>query len=274
MLSYQHGYHAGNFADVIKHITLMRLLAYLCQKDKPLVYMDTHSGRGLYDLKASQSLKTLEFKQGIDLLWEAKAKVPLVLQSYIEILEALNPDGNLRFYPGSPYLALQGLREKDRLFFSELHKQEYSHLSQLNTHGRNVYFNQGDGFAEVLRVVPPIERRGLIFIDPTYEVKQEYKLIPALMAKAHARFATGVYCLWYPIVDKRLHQQLLTNLKTRFKGLNIEFYLTAIPNGAMYGCGLWLINPPYLLAEEMKTALDFLRLLFNPGISSYTIESY
>jgi 23S rRNA (adenine2030-N6)-methyltransferase len=275
MLSYQHGYHAGNFADVVKHLTLTRIMSYMVEKDKPLFYLETHAGRGMYDLKDGQSNKTEEFRQGISLLWAQREKTPPLLAPYLSVIKSLNLTDTLRYYPGSPYLAISALRREDRLNFCELHPREFSYLEQLPTLNQNVSFNHSDGLKALGARLPPIERRGLIFIDPSYEIKEDYKTIPNTIKTALSRFSTGVYCLWYPIVDRRLHEQLLRGLKniTNDNSLRLEFYLSTKVQAGMNGCGLWVINPPYKLAEEMKSILSYLRTIFNPGISSFLIES-
>ena len=275
MLSYQHGYHAGNFADVVKHTTLSRLLHYLTQKDKPLLYLETHSGRGAYDLKNAHSLKTAEFKEGIEALWAQKNQLPDVFSLYIKAIKQINAPDTLRYYPGSPQLAIDALRSIDRLFFSELHPQEFDHLSQLLKLGKRVFYSDNDGLYNLAAQLPPMERRGLIFIDPSYEIKSEYRDIPIALKKAYDRFATGVYCIWYPLVDNKLHQQLLRGLTQigATNNLKVEFYMSSREKPGMTGCGLWIINPPYLLADELKVALQALRNVFNPGVSSYLIDS-
>lgn len=275
MLSYQHGYHAGNFADVIKHFTLTRLITYLTTKEKPIFYLETHSGRGIYDFKDSQALKTKEFLSGIALVWQQKEKLSSLFNPYLTSLRNLNPKGELRFYPGSPKIAIEHLREQDRLFCCELHPREYERLNELNDKSRRVHFSNTDGMHQLIALLPPQEKRGLIFIDPSYEMKNDYKTVPTILKKAHAQFSSGTYCLWYPLVDNHLHQQLLrglTDIPANNK-LRVEFYLTAARAPGMTGCGLWIINPPYTLAKEMKEALSFLRPLFNPPTSSFLIES-
>jgi len=274
MLSYQHGYHAGNFADVLKHVTLTRLLNYMTQKDKPLFYLETHAGRGVYDLKDKQALKTGEASQGIELLWQARKQLPAIFSSYLDSIHQLNDKATLRHYPGSPLLAIHALRQQDRLFCCELHPGEFEHLSQLSRQNKRVFFSHSDGVDQLTALLPPAERRGLIFIDPSFEIKTEYRDLPVALKKAYQRFSSGVYCLWYPIVDNKLHQQLLRGLEAigAERSLRIEFFLTSAAKAGMTGCGLWIINPPYLLADEMKPALETLRKLFNPGVSSYFME--
>ncbi|AWN74045.1 23S rRNA (adenine(2030)-N(6))-methyltransferase RlmJ [Legionella anisa] len=276
MLSYQHGYHAGNFADVIKHIALTRLLNYLKLKDKPIFYLETHSGKGLYDLKSKQSEKTQEFKQGIQPIWHNRKSLPSVFQNYFQVIDLLNPTGALRDYPGSPFLAINMLRMQDRMYFCELHPREFETLSQLPRLNKKAHFSNTDGIAAMNALLPPPEKRGLIFIDPSFEIKEEYKEIPLSIKHAYSRFATGVFCLWYPLVNKRLTDKLNRGMKEiqAKNALHIEFNLTGAPMEGMSGCGLWIINPPFTLAEEMKTVLNALKAYFNPGISSYIIEAY
>lgn len=275
MLSYQHGYHAGNFADVIKHLTLSRLLTYMVNKEKPLFYLETHAGRGLYDFKDSQAEKTGEYKQGINLLWNRKADLPPLFKPYLQLLKEINPSNELRFYPGSPTIALDMLREQDRLYCCEMHPREFEHLEKLPHHRRRIHFSHSDGVNALSALLPPPERRGLVFIDPSYEIKTEYKQIPYAIKDAYKHFSNGVFCLWYPIVDKRLHEQLLRAMADIHadKNLKVEFYLTNSPQAGMTGCGLWIINPPYLLADEMKTVLQQLRRFFNTDRSSFLVET-
>lgn len=276
MLSYQHGYHAGNFADVIKHLALTRLLDYLTRKEKPLFYLETHSGKGLYDLKNKQAEKTQEYKQGIKLIWSEKNALPAVFQDYIQVIKELNLTDALRSYPGSPFFTINKLRMQDRMYFCELHPREFEALSQLQCFNKKVHFSRTDGVAAMKALLPPPEKRGLIFIDPSFEIKEEYKEIPLAIKHAYSRFATGVYCLWYPLVDKKLTERLNRYMKeiNAKNALHIEFSLTSAPMEGMSGCGLWVINPPFTLAEEMQTILNSLKIYFNPGVSSYIIESY
>lgn len=275
MLSYQHGYHAGGFADVVKHIALTRLLLYMIGKDKPLLYLETHAGKGTYDLQDKQTLKTGEASQGIQALWPQRTQLPPVFLPYIQQIEQLNAGENIRYYPGSPSVALHHLRQQDRLILCELHPGEFDYLQQLPSYNKRVFFKNSDGLDVLNASLPPIERRGLIFLDPSYEIKTEYRQIPEALKAAHRRFETGVYCLWYPIVDNKLHGQLIRGLQDieASSNLRIEFSLTGIQKGGMTGCGLWIINPPYLLKTEMKSVLNALRTIFNPGVSSYLIEN-
>lgn len=274
MLSYQHSYHAGCFADIIKHFTLSRLCNYLIQKDKPIFYLETHSGRGVYDLKNQQSIKTGEAKQGIELLWNQKHQLPKIFSSYLENISYVNQENKLRFYPGSPAIAVQSLRPQDRIFLAELHPGEFEYLQHLPHQNKRVHFSHSNGYEALNALLPPPERRGLIFIDPSYEIKTEYRQVTEYLKKAYLRFETGVYCLWYPLIDNRLHSQLLRGLdKIDAKHLRVEFYLNDTNKAGMQGCGLWIINPPYTLEAELKLALNTLREVFNAGHSSYLLNS-
>ena len=276
MLSYQHGYHAGNYADIIKHFTLTLLLNYLVKKEKPLFFLETHAGRGIYDLKDKQALKTGEALRGIEYLWSRRKSLPAVFSPYLQQIQALNHGNSLRYYPGSPSLAIQSLRPQDRQYFCELHPTEFNHLQNLPSFEKRVFFSNNDGLEVLHALVPPAERRGLIFLDPSYEIKTEYRTIPAAVKSAYNRFATGVYCIWYPIIDNKLHSQILRGLKNvgAKNNLCIEFNLTSSVKEGMTGCGLWIINPPYVLLSELKLGLEALRKLFNPGVSSYLLETY
>ena len=275
MLSYQHAYHAGNFADVLKHLTLSRLFEYMTIKENPMMYLETHAGRGSYDLHDKFALKTGEAAEGIELLWAQREQLSSVFSPYLKAISHLNKDNTLQFYPGSPSIAIQALRSSDRLFFSELHKGEFDYLQQLPRQGKRVIYSQTDGFDQLKALLPPNERRGLIFLDPSYEIKTDYRQLPLLLKAAYQRFSTGVYCVWYPIVDKKLHEQLLRGLEViaPSKHLRVEFYLSKAREAGMTGTGLWIINPPFVLQSELKEVLDVMRNLFNPGISSDLLET-
>jgi 23S rRNA (adenine2030-N6)-methyltransferase len=276
MLSYQHGYHAGNFADVFKHCALTRLLTYLIQKDKPLFYLETHSGKGLYDFKDKQSEKTGEYKQGIQLIWPHKKQLPAPFKEYMQTIRQLNKTDALRLYPGSPYLAINTLRAIDRAYFCELHPAEYDVLTTIPELGKKVHFSNTDGIDALKALLPPPEKRGLVFIDPSYEIKDEYKTIPNTLKQIIPKFAHGVYCLWYPIVNKKLTEQLSRRMQEigASNTLKVEFHLTTRHQDGMTGCGLWIINPPYTFASEIKAVCETLKTYFNPKESSYTIEAH
>ena len=169
MLSYQHGYHAGNFADVVKHITLTQLLSYLKKKDKPLFYLETHSGKGQYDLRDKQAEKTGEYKQGIKLIWPDRKQLPPIFKDYFAAIKALNHEDGLRNYPGSPFLAINALRMQDRLYLCELHPTEFEVLDEMQHFNKKVHTSNTDGIVSMNGLLPPQEKRGLIFIDPSFD---------------------------------------------------------------------------------------------------------
>ena len=171
----------------------------MTQKDKPLFYLETHSGRGVYDLKNAQALKTGEAVAGIEALWAQRKQLPDIFSLYLDAIKQINPTNVLRYYPGSPQLAIDALRSTDRLFFSELHRGEFECLSQLPKRGKRVFYSAEDGLVNLAALLPPAERRGLIFIDPSYEIKTDYRDIARALKAAYDRFSTGVYCLWYPV---------------------------------------------------------------------------
>lgn len=276
MLSYQHGYHAGNFADVMKHIGLTHLLSYLILKEKPLFYLETHSGKGSYDLMDKQAEKTKEYKDGISLLWADRQSLPPVFDEYLQIISQLNPNNSLRYYPGSPSLAINKLRIQDRMYFCELHPKEFAVLRLQPRLQKKVHFSNTDGMEALKAFLPPPEKRGLIFIDPSFEIKDEYKEIPLAIKDAYSRFETGIFCLWYPLVDKRLSDKLHRGMKKigAKNALRMEFNLTTAPMEGMSGCGLWIINPPFIFSEKMKSVFNTLKTYFNPGISSYVMETF
>lgn len=275
MLSYQHGYHAGNFADIIKHIAHTQICRYLCKKPKPFFYLETHSGRGFYTLTDPQSLKTSEYRQGAALIWEKRKQAPDVLSPFLDVLKSANPGSELKYYPGSPSIAISTLRSEDRLFFVEKHPREFEFLTTLSRQKKRVFFSHSDGLEQLKALIPPPERRGYVFIDPSFEMKEEYKEIPRAISAAHARFSGGTFMLWYPITDNRLHARLLRGMSAvpAPDFLKIEFIRDPDMQSGMRGCGLWIINPPYTLQQEMQEILSFLCTLFNPGKSQFTIEN-
>lgn len=273
MLSYQHSYHAGCFADVMKHVLLTRLLQYLIQKDAPLLYVDTHSGRGQYDLQDSHALKTNEAQIGIQPVWERREKLSPLFSPYIHAITQLNIENTLRYYPGSPELALQMLRKQDRLVFCELHPTEFNFLQQLTTQ-RRVFFKKEDGLHNIKALLPPVERRGLVFVDPSYERKTEYQEVIEALKAGFKRCPTMTYCLWYPLIGNKLPPNFLQNLRTidSKNVLRLEFYINQKSGLGMTGSGLWIINPPYTLAEEGNKILHELKTIIQPDSATYRVD--
>jgi 23S rRNA (adenine2030-N6)-methyltransferase len=248
MLSYQHLYHAGNLADVHKHAALAWVLDYLTQKPKPLTYIETHAGRGIYDLTAPEALKTGEAAGGIAL---AEAWFPPD-HPYRQRLEEARAAHGPQAYPGSPLIAALGLRESDTLHLAELHPQEHAHLkAAAQPWGAHVH--QRDGFALALALTPPTPRRGLMLIDPAYEVKADYDTIPRHLAAIHRKWNVGLLILWYPILRGGGHGPMLAALEAALpEALRHEVRFPRLREGhRMEGSGLFVVNPPFGLAEEL-----------------------
>ena len=262
MLSYRHGYHAGNHADVLTHIVLIQLARYMGQKDKPFTYVDTHAGGGTYDLESAFASKLGEYREGIRRLWETKG-LPAAVAEYVSEVRALNPDGRLRRYPGSPWSAARVLREQDRLRLFELHSKETRLLAEcFKDAGKRVVVEPCDGFAGLKAVLPPPSRRGLVLIDPSYEDKRDYARVVTSVREGLARFATGCYAIWYPQVQRRESHDLPEKL-ARLPGIRwLHASLTVrkpSPDGlGLHGSGMFVINPPWTLRAALDEALPWL----------------
>ncbi|MFU8836561.1 23S rRNA (adenine(2030)-N(6))-methyltransferase RlmJ [Roseovarius autotrophicus] len=247
MLSYQHHYHAGNPADVHKHAVLAWMLDYLTAKDKPLSYIETHAGRGLYDLGDPAALRTGEAAAGIARL---ETRLPAD-HPYRRVLDRTRAAHGPAAYPGSPLIAAQSLRVSDRIHLAELHPGEHALLLR-NLAPFHPQIRQQDGFGMALSLCPPDPRRGLLLADPSYEVKAEYDTIPAAFARIARKWNVGVLALWYPILISDIHRPMLDRLGTTFPGaLCHEVRFPPVREGhRMVGSGLFVVNPPYGLAEE------------------------
>jgi 23S rRNA (adenine2030-N6)-methyltransferase len=265
MLSYQHLYHAGNLADVHKHAGLAWVLDYLTQKDKPLTYIETHAGRGVYDLGAEEALKTGEAAAGITLAEPLFPKDHPYRQRLDETRAAYGP----KAYPGSPLIAALGLRETDTLHLAELHPQEHARLkAAAKDWGAHVHLQ--DGFDLALALTPPSPRRGLMLIDPSYEVKADYEAIPRHLANLHRKWNVGILILWYPILKGASHAPMLQALASAFPdALRHEVRFPPARDGhRMEGSGLFTVNPPYGLDAELKALAQRLARLSKPGATA------
>lgn len=281
MLSYRHAFHAGNHADVLKHAVLVQLLDYLTQKDKPFWYIDTHAGAGLYALDHEWAQKKAEFDTGIGPLWRAAADgetLPPLLDAYLDQVRELNPNGQLKHYPGSPWFAWQMLRDADRLRLFELHSTEINVLSNnFRGAGRKVMLYDGDGFTGIKAILPPPPRRALVLIDPSFEDKQDYARTVQALQDGLQRFATGMYAIWYPQVQRRESAQLPTRLKQL--GLTDWLHVTLtvkhpVEGGlGLHGSGMFIVNPPWTLKAQLQEAMPTLvRLLGQDDGAKFTLE--
>ncbi|OCG71692.1 rRNA methyltransferase [Gilliamella sp. Occ3-1] len=265
MLSYRHSYHAGNHADVLKHIVLTLCIESLKEKEKPFLYLDTHSGAGRYLLRSEHAEKTGEYLSGINLLWQ-QSNIPELLNTYISVLRRYNPFEEIKYYPGSPLIAKQLLREQDKLNLTELHPTDYPLLKQEFSKDKRTKVLREDGFSQLKSKLPPLSRRGIILIDPSYEIKDDYQKIPAALFEAYKRFATGVYLIWYPVVSRTQTQKMIDNIINLGIKRISQFELAIKPDNdqkGMTASGMIVINPPWKLHEQMHTILPWLKTTLN-----------
>ncbi|TKB48183.1 23S rRNA (adenine(2030)-N(6))-methyltransferase RlmJ [Ferrimonas sediminicola] len=259
MLSYRHSFHAGNHADVLKHTVQALILESLKRKEKPFVAHDTHSGVGRYDLTSEHAEKTGEYVDGIGRLWGEDC--PEELHPYLKAVKALNPSGNLRYYPGSPLLTRALIRDQDRMVLTELHPSDFPLLKQEFARDRRVRVYQEDGYARLKASLPPQERRGVVLIDPPYELKGEYQDLVKGVKQGIQRWATGTYAIWYPVVRRQEINRLEKALEASGirKILQIELNVTGDTHEfGMTGSGMIVINPPWTLEQQMLKLLPWL----------------
>jgi len=273
MLSYRHSFHAGNFADVLKHIVLVECLEHLTKKQNAFDYIDTHAGAGLFNLTADYATKLAEHKNGIGKLKPAAFPE---LVSYFSAIQNYSHSDTINVYPGSPAIAKYFLRSQDRAWLYELHPQDHKLLAKNLGGERRIRINQSDGIKGLSSVLPPASRRGLILIDPSYEVKTEYAQVFAAIEQGHKKFATGTYLLWYPVIDR----QRIDLLDKRFKKSGIrniqrfELGLQQDTSGhGMTSSGVFVVNPPWTLLEKMSSLLPKLaKALSDAPQSRYLCE--
>lgn len=266
MLSYRHGYHAGNHADVIKHLVLLALLQQLRQKEKPFVVIDTHAGNGLYPLDSPQARKTREAESGALPLWQHHQKykafkTPL-LNDYLALIKGFNPDASAAkpsIYPGSPAIAQTQLREQDRLTVMELHTSEIDELKSNFHFDKRVTVHHRDGFEGAVALSPPTPRRGLVLIDPAYEDKADYQRVAKTVKEVHRRWATGMIAVWYPMLGRaRDHSPaLIQNLKSLPNVRVMELVMgPQTEEFGMHGSGMILINTPWQFGNMIDAAMQ------------------
>jgi 23S rRNA (adenine2030-N6)-methyltransferase len=267
MLAYRHQFHAGNLADVFKHALLVRLLLALRGKDKPFVYLDTHAGVGRYDLEHAWARKNAEFRGGIARIFDA-GNVPQLVAPYLEAVRAENPDGRLRFYPGSPLIARRFLRAGDRAVLSELNKKDCAALQALFARDRQVVVRLMDGYQSLKAHLPPKERRGLVLIDSSFDRAREFERLVESLQATHARWATGIYALWFPLMEpaamRAFERQIVATGIRRILWLDFTVHAKR-EAGKLTGCGMALVNPPYGFAQQAASMLDWLRRALAPA---------
>jgi len=281
MLSYRHAFHAGNHADVLKHFIEVQLLRYLAQKDKPFWYIDTHAGAGCYALDSGYAAQNAEYESGIARLWQ-RDDLPAPLADYVAVVKRLNPDGQLKLYPGSPLVALELLREQDRMRLFELHPSDSEILREnfagkIIGQGASVLIYDTDGFGALKALLPPPPRRALVLIDPPYEDKQDYRHVVAALREGLKRFAGGVYAVWYPQLQRAEARQLPEQLKQLPVKSWLHVALSVQTPGedgfGMHGSGMFIVNPPWVLQGMLQEVMPFLvRHLGQGEGAGYTLE--
>ena len=254
-MNYRHAFHAGNFADVIKHVALTSVLLHLKKKDKPFCFVDTHAGRGLYELRGEEAARTGEASEGIDRLVDLKdvSGLPPALDAYLAIVDRCGRDR----YPGSSLIGAELARTNDRVIAIELHSGEAAALAEVLAPFPNAKVHCADGYAKLPALLPPRERRGVTLIDPPYEAADEFERVAQALTAARRRFATGIYILWHPIKSVAAADALSGELSS---GGTEEILRIAIDLGSdargdkdrLSAAGLLVVNPPYGFSDEMK----------------------
>ena len=265
-MNYRHAFHAGNFADVVKHATLARILTHLAVKPAAFRVIDTHAGAGLYDLTGEEASRSGEWHAGIERLIAAPIAAPVraLLDPYLDAVSALNGAAALAIYPGSPALVRALLRPQDRLVACELEPQAAAALAGNFAGDRRVKTVAIDGWVALNAYVPPAERRGLVVVDPPFEDARDFVRVAHGFEAAHRKWATGIYLLWYPIKGRQGPDALARALKRSGIGkiLRAELAVAATPvQGPLGGCGLIVVNPPFMLERELAAILPALRTI-------------
>ena len=268
MLSYRHSFHAGNPADVLKHLVLAQVLQYQTIKDKPLDYIDTHSGAGFFELSSSDAQKTQEYKEGIAKLWQHSSEHE-ALNDYISLIKSFNDGDELAFYPGSPKIAEHYLRRQDKGWFFELHPRDLQLLEQNMQGKRSIRVRGENGFVGLIGLLPPASRRACVLIDPPYEIKDDYDTVVTTLIKAQQRFATGTYMIWYPVVDReRINNMEQGLIESGMRNIQLFELGTEADTGVhgMTASGMIVINPPWKLKQTMDNVLpELVKLLSKPS---------
>ncbi len=266
MLSYRHQFHAGNIADVFKHALLTRLLVALNRKDKPYCVVETHAGIGLYDLNHPWAQKTKEWRKGIGRVF-GRADAPDLLKPYLDAVHAENPDGHLHHYPGSPRIARRLMRETDRLVLHELNHDDSETLHSHFHIARHTSIHQQDGFTAIKATLPPKERRGLLFIDASFDQGKDFSRVARAVKEAHSRFATGMTAVWYPLMGTSAIEAFERSLSGTSLPKTLQLELSTESrefSEHIPGSGLIVINPPYGLDQEAPPLLDWLWRALSP----------
>ncbi|WP_368925238.1 23S rRNA (adenine(2030)-N(6))-methyltransferase RlmJ [Proteus mirabilis] len=276
MLSYRHSFHAGNHADVLKHIVQTLIIESLKEKEKPFLYLDTHAGAGRYQLTNVHATRTGEYLEGIARLWQQE-EVPELILPYFEAVGSLNTSDELRYYPGSPLLAAKLLREQDLLMLTELHPTDFPLLRTEFSRDKRVRVCREDGFGQLKSKLPPASRRGFALIDPPYELKQDYSAVVKGIVEGYKRFATGTYAIWYPVVHRQQIKRMLKELEATGIRKILQIELAVKPDSDQLGMtasGMIVINPPWKLASQMASILPWLHKTLVPEGTGHTLVEW
>jgi 23S rRNA (adenine2030-N6)-methyltransferase len=268
-MNYRHAYHAGNFADVFKHIIVVALTQSLLQKDKPFCFLDTHAGVGHYDLLSGSAQKGKEYLGGIAKIMQQE-NPPQLVKDYIDCVKKSNtlaPD-TLQYYPGSPSIVRQFLRANDRMVLTELHEDDYLALRRVFPHDKKVGVHHQDGYQALKAFLPPPERRGFVLIDPPYEKPDEINDVVTALGAAVTRWDTGIFALWYPIKESRSIVRFHRALKLKIGRPMLAIELNIYPDNLgtkLNGNGVIIVNPPWQLEAEIKAILPWLWRTLSPN---------
>jgi len=278
MLAYRHAFHAGNHADVLKHIVLVQVMQHMALKDTPYWMIDTHAGAGAYSLASSEAQKHGEFRDGIARLW-GREDLPEPVADYMNLLRQFNGPGALINYPGSPAFAHMLMRESDRLRLFELHPTDYRQLSAIFKGEKHTEVTKADGFESLKAQLPPPSKRACVLIDPSYELRKDYDAVVSALKDAMVRFPIGTYLIWYPKLKRRDVVMLPDRLKRLSPKGWLHAELTVAPPGedgyGLLGSGMFVINPPWTLHKQMQDTLPWLKSTLSqyPG-SSWKLEQH
>ena len=275
MLSYRHGYHAGNAADVLKHFILTYVLDYIKKKDKGFIFIDSHAGAGKYLISDPYMQKNKEYLQGIKKILQLKND-NIFLKKYLDLIKSINFNSELKIYPGSCYLAARSLRPNDNLHFFELHPKEFLNLKKNFENDSRVIIENRDSYQRLKKLLPPKEKRAVILIDPSYELKDEYEKVLKMLSDCYKKFPLGVYIIWYPVLKSEKSEKFIFNLlKKNYKNLSHIEMITDNLNNGMQGSGLFILNCPWSIENDIKKSLEtiFDCLKKNNNVSKFTFKN-
>ena len=275
MLSYRHGYHAGNAADVLKHFILTYVLDYIKKKDKGFIFIDSHAGAGKYLISDPYMQKNKEYLQGIEKILQLKND-NIFLKKYLDLVKSINFNSDLKIYPGSCFLAARSLRPNDNLYFFELHPKEFLNLKKNFENDSRVIIENRDSCQGLKKLLPPKEKRAVILIDPSYELKDEYEKVLKMLSDCYKKFPLGVYIIWYPVLKNKKSEKFIFNvLKKKYKNLSHVEMITDNLNNGMQGSGLFILNCPWSIENDIKKSLEtiFDCLKKNNNVSKFTFKN-